>query len=768
MTISGWLFDVYPNTFGMTVWIIDKNGTQHKTSFRFAPCFYLDLSEKESIQLHEILKKVKYEVTVSKVRKTDVYAAKEIDVYAVHVHNPNLYFSAVRELSKYFKFYQFYNADIKLVQMFYYTTGLFPLAEGDFEIENGVLRSWNLRDTINAVKYNIPPLTIMSITPSAKLLAPKYQRYLEIEIEVDGRKSVLQQESPREVIQQINYYLHKYDPDVIMTEYGDGALLPLLQQTAHDLNMPLYLNRDIDVGYFMTKAVTYFSYGQIKHRDGIVALAGRWHLDRENSFIMSEGDMAGLLDLSRMSQIGVQQQARTSIGSALSSMQVSWTYQNNALVPYKRPIKEAFKSLATLLKSDRGGLHFMPTIGYHEQVAELDFASMYPTLMKNHNISPETLDCPCCPDAKNHVPEIHYRLCEKRTGLVPTTLKPILEKRAHYKELKKHAPTPELKQKYDHMQSGLKWILVTCFGYLGFKKSRLGRIEAHEAVNAFARDRLLRAKEIAEENGFHLLHAIVDCMWLKKEGATHEDYERLAVKIEEAVGVKMSLEGIYKWILFPASKMDEEIPTATRYVGVYDTNEFKIRGIEVRRRDTTKYIKRAQEAMLEVLAGANSLVEVGAMVPQVLDVTKKFVDDLKQGNVSPFELVIRRRISKDPYEYANKNVNAIVSQTLVEAGVKLMPGESIQYIITDATGKKDPMKAKPLALYALDDGYDAEKYSDMVLEAAETLLEPLGYNKERLKEELGLVKKKIKKISRRRKSKMLSDQLSFAPRLMNP
>lgn len=738
MTLQGWLFDAYVNDTGMTVWIIDADGKRHKTVFPFAPCFYLHVSEQEAATLREILLRLPYQVTMIKTAKKDLLSNNDVDVYAVHVHNPNLLQKAVRTLSKQFKFYQFYNADIKAVQMFYYTTQLFPLAYGEYTIENGLLKSWNLLERMEAETYNVPPLTVMTLSPSAKLLAPKYQRYLEIEIEVEGRKSVLQQESPRELINQINYYLYKYDPDVILTEYGDATLLPMLQQTASELNMPLYLNRDAGAGFMFSKAITYFSYGQVKQRDGTFALSGRWHLDKENSFIINEGDLDGLYDLARMSQIGVQQQARTSIGSALSSMQISWTYRNNVLVPYKRPIKEAFKSLTTLLKSDRGGLHFMPEIGYHEQVGELDFASMYPTIMRNNNISTETLDCPCCPDSQHLVPEIGFRICEKRRGLVPATLDPIIKKRARYKELRADAPTEEVRKRYDNKQSALKWILVTCFGYLGFKKSRLGRIEAHESVNAFARDTLLRAKEIAEQDGFELIHAIIDCVWLKKQGATHEEYALLAKKIEEGTGIKISVEGIYKWILFPVSKMDEEIPTATRYVGLYDTNEFKVRGIEVRRKDVPKYVQKAQQAMLKVLSGADDVDGVKMLVPEVLEVTKQYINDLKQGNVSPFELVIRRRISKDPFEYENNSVSAIVSQTLAEAGVQLMAGESIQYIITDSTGKKDPMKAKPLALYALDDGYDAEKYSDMVLEAAETLLEPLGYSKENLKEQLGM------------------------------
>jgi len=39
-----------------------------------------------------------------------------------------------------------------------------------------------------------------------------------------------------------------------------------------------------------------------------------------------------------------------------------------------------------------------------------------------------------------------------------------------------------------------------------------------------------------------------------------------------------------------------------------------------------------------------------------------------------------------------------------------------------------------VALYALDDGYDIGKYTEMALKAAETLLFPFGYDAVKLKE----------------------------------
>jgi DNA polymerase II len=73
---------------------------------------------------------------------------------------------------------------------------------------------------------------------------------------------------------------------------------------------------------------------------------------------------------------------------------------------------EGHKSLAGLIKADRGGLIYQPLSGLHRDVAQIDFASMYPSIMVGHNISPESID-------KDNAPE----------GPIPQTLRPLLEKR---------------------------------------------------------------------------------------------------------------------------------------------------------------------------------------------------------------------------------------------------------------------------------------------------------------------------------------------------
>jgi DNA polymerase-2 len=265
-------------------------------------------------------------------------------------------------------------------------------------------------------------------------------------------------------------------------------------------------------------------------------------------------------------------------------------------------------------------------------------------------------------------------------------------------------------------------------------------------VNAFSRDILLTAKEIAESRGYRLLHGIIDCVWLKKPGATQNDYEELAREISARVGIDISLEGIYNWILFPASKTDPMITTANHYVGWYKHGDSKMRGIEARRRDTPELIKNMQKAMLDKMSTAKNVEEISALVPDVLEVAQGFISLLQSGRANPMELVLKRHITHEADEYVNNSISAVVSKMVEEMGVHLSAGESIEFIILDQSGKKKPEKAKPVALYAFEDGYDIEQYTEMALKAVETLLLPLGYDMERLKMHFGIGKPKRKRI----------------------
>src|SRR3989449_7118284 len=169
-------------------------------------------------------------------------------------------------------------------------------------------------------------------------------------------------------------------------------------------------------------------------------LHGRWHIDLRNSFIYAESELAGLLEVARLARIPVQELARTSTGTAISSMQVQRAVRDGILIPWQKSEPEAFKTASQLIVTDKGGLTYQPLVGVDEQGGRLDFSSMYPTMMARFNISPETIGCACCPDSR--VPEINYTVCRQRRGLVPQVLDHLLERRGYFEEAKPATDRP--------------------------------------------------------------------------------------------------------------------------------------------------------------------------------------------------------------------------------------------------------------------------------------------------------------------------------------
>lgn len=210
--------------------------------------------------------------------------------------------------------------------------------------------------------------------------------------------------------------------------------------------------------------------------------------------------------------------------------------------------------------------------------------------MKHFNISPETVNS-VKPTAEL-VSELGMIVDRDNPGLIPQTLAPLLEKRLKLKDILLTLSPRDCRYKpYDAAYSAEKWLLITCFGYLNFHAARFGKVEAHEAVTAYSRECMLRAKEAAEDLGFRVLHIYVDGMWIHKSGCrTPEDYKPLLDEIQARTSLRIGLDGIYKWVAFPPSKRDKRNAVPTSYFGIFQNGEIKTRGIETRRHDTPSFI----------------------------------------------------------------------------------------------------------------------------------------------------------------------------------
>jgi DNA polymerase-2 len=320
-----------------------------------------------------------------------------------------------------------------------------------------------------------------------------------------------------------------------------------------------------------------------------------------------------------------------------------------------------------------GGLVYQPTIGLHENVIGIDFVSMYPGIMVHFNISPE-------------VPRSGQALepSTEEPGLVPLTLEPLLRKRIAYKSaLFEMQRWDARREKYKAKSSAEKWLLVTCFGYLGYKNARFGRIESHEEVTEYGREALLRAKEAAEDLGYEILHLYVDGLWVKKATKPEQaEVKELLEEIVERTGLPIALDGIYRWIAFPPSQQNEKVPVANRYFGVFQDGSIKVRGIECRRRDTPPFISKTQMGILEILAQAQDAISLIDYLPEVERFVKKQEQALREYRIPLEDLVLRQRLSRELIAYRTPSLCARAAKQLLDIGKEPRTGQSIRFLFT--------------------------------------------------------------------------------------
>jgi len=372
--------------------------------------------------------------------------------------------------------------------------------------------------------------------------------------------------------------------------------------------------------------------------------------------------------------------------------------------------------------TDQGGLVYQPIIGLHKDVPGIDFISMYPGIMVHFNISPETVEGRSR-DLTELLP-LREKKGNKQLGLVPLTLGPLLEKRVAIKTRLATLPRWDPRRKLDKARSAAhKWLLVTCFGYLGYKNARFGRIEAHEAVTAYGREALLRAKEAAEDMGFTVLQMYVDGLWVKKPGAKEAaDFQPLLDEVARRTGLPIALDGLYRWVAFLPSRSDRRVPVPNRYFGAMRDGSLKVRGIEARRHDTPLFVKETQLHMLELLAACDA-EQPEPCVENALTLLRRKLDDLRCLRVPLQSLVVGQTLSRELDEYRVPSPPARAAAQLQAAGVQPRAGQRVHFLYTrGAPGVRAWELTEPVNPKTVDVGY----YRDLLLRAALAVLEPFG------------------------------------------
>jgi DNA polymerase-2 len=699
---TGWLLDVYADLEGgISLWLLpDDSKERLHLRMAFPVTFYAAGDFSILRQAWCFLREK--DVSLARTRRRDLFTGEQ-DVLAITVPSPSRISRIFYEMSAQFPTLDYYDADIPLTLRFIARTGVHLLGHCQIKAQDEQVVRIEALDSPWEIDPAPIPLRILCLSPDTD---PAHHPPSKLLVRHDKAAYGLPLEPRRAFLIGLRATLRRYDPDLILSDHGDTWLFSKLKTWCKETGIQVNPNRDEKRAVLTRKANSYFAYGQVIHRGAQTHLYGRWHIDRTNAMLFNEYALDGVLEQTCVTGIGVQEMARKSPGAGITAMQMLTALRTEVLVPVVKQQAEGRKSLVELIRADKGGLIYQPLIGLHRDVAQIDFASMYPSIMVNFNISPETT-------GKEDLPD----------GLVPQTLRPLLEKRLTLKNTLLDLNSRDCRVKSLKARSAaLKWLLVVCFGYLGYKNARFGKIESHEAVTAISRELMMQAKEVAEGMGFEVLHMYVDSLFVQKEGLrTQKDFAPLLDAIKTQTGILIALEGIYRWVAFLPSRGDNRVPVPNRYFGVFQDGSVKYRGIEARRHDSPPWVTQTQLAVLDCLAQARTLDEVPSYLPKAQTLVRKAKRNLKQERVPLEYLVVTQKLSRAVEAYKTPSPAARAAMQLQEAGKTVAPGQFIRFVYT-----RDALRVRAWDLHGKVDPrlFDTHRYCTLLNRSIETVLEP--------------------------------------------
>lgn len=615
---------------GVDIWC--KNGTITRQHHDYDPPFYLYLADNHAH--HEMLDVLEERYRAKACTFRTLFG--ELDGFSVHADRA---VAEVIEQQTQFEA-QLFNVDVRRDQQFMAEHDIIPCCNKD-----------ESRFTPDFT-YDLHQLEIrIHDDPARSAICTDIKLTFDRTEQLQGAGST--------VVADLFSLIQSIDPDVILMSHAD-AWLPKLRAFSRTkgLDMPFSRNGK----YRQMNSRSYWSYGRMEHKDAALIPDGRVLIDTDQSFVYNEGGLDGVFMASRISGLSPNMASRFTPGTLISSYETYEAVKRGLVVPFRKADPETLRKLSDLRSKDRGGMMFQPVPGIYENVDELDFTSMFPSIIVKFNLSPETL---------GHT---------EREGFLPSVLSPVVALRKETKRKKSAGP------QYAGIDSMLKWMLVTCFGYTGYKNAKFGRIEVHEAITARSREILLQSKDIAESMGFTVLHGIVDCLWVKGSPV-----DVLKERITAMTGLSLDVEHL-DWIVF--LPLNDGSGSYNRYYGKLADGSIKVRGIAARRHDTPAYIRTMQQEMLEVMREAKTTDELQALRDTVSRIYSTAVKGLPHAD--PRTLAISRRISRTTY--AHRCLEGAAVQVYKNAGIEIAPGMKISYIVRDAHR------------YSVDPGWAADSF----------------------------------------------------------
>ncbi|MFU8651977.1 DNA polymerase domain-containing protein [Methanotorris formicicus] len=515
----------------------------------FKPYFYVELNNNNIEKIEEFLKKNNlshYVESIEVVKKQIIN--KEKEVLKIITKHPK-YVPKLRILKEFDEVLDIYEHDIPFAKRYLIDNKIIPMTYWDFEKNKiksrGIPKLKAIAFDMEVYNRNSEPNSQKDPILMASFCAEDFKKVITYKPFNHERVEVVEDE--KELIKRIIEVLKGYD--IIYTYNGDNFDFPYLKKRAEIYGIKLNLGRDgeeikisrggmhlrsyipgrvhidlypiarrlLHLTKYKLEDVTLELFGIKKLEVGHQNISKLWEENDEKlieysfqdalyTFKIGEYFLPLEVMFSRIVNQTLFEISRMSSSQMVEYLLLKNAFKNNIIAPNK-PSNEEYQR--RLKESYEGGYVKEPIKGMHEGIISYDFKALYPSIIISHNISPDTIDCECCKDESEKI--LEHWFCKKKEGLIPKTLRNLVERRMNIKKkMKEKAKKGEVDNEYklfDYEQKSLKILANSHYGYLAFPRARWYSKECAEVVTYLGRKYIQETIKEAEKFGFKVIYA---------------------------------------------------------------------------------------------------------------------------------------------------------------------------------------------------------------------------------------------------------------------
>ena len=385
-----------------------------------------------------------------------------------------------------------------------------------------------------------------------------------------------------------------------------------------------------------------------------------------------------LVIIARIGRLPIDDIARMGVSQWIRSLLYYEHRRKNCMIPRREELQKRSEGVISDAvikdKKYRGGLVIEPKEGIHFDVVVMDFASLYPSIIKVRNLSYETVRCMHDECKKNTIPGTNHWACTKRNGMTAMIIGSLRDLRVnYYKSLSKQETlTEEQRQQYTVVSQALKVILNASYGVMGAEIFPLYFLPVAEATTAIGRHTILETIKRCEETGIEVLYGDTDSLFIKNP--TSQQIQAVIEQAKQAHGVDLEVDKTYRYCVLSNRKKN--------YLGVTKSGKVDVKGLTGKKSHTPAFIKNLFYELVDVLSKVQTMND---FVKAKQDISEKIAVCGKKvlaKEIPLEELTFNVMLSKAPSEYTKTIPQHIRAARQLEHTREIKKGDRISFIKT--------------------------------------------------------------------------------------